>query len=241
MKRYINCICPTFGRAPHYAHLLNESTYWFLRQSYPYKRLIILNDAPQQTLRMDYTYPEITIVNASERYPTLGAKLNALIDLCDGDIICPWDDDDISLPHRLDQAAKKFSDGIEYFNPQRTWFENSAGIHWKHSHGYCHNASAFKNGAARYDASPEATGENDKRIDAILQKAVKAIPLTHPRDWSYIYRWGVSDLHLSAHRNMQEVYEHVALKIAPGEFVISPMKGKDYASDCATLASTVAG
>src|SRR3954466_8935457 len=95
----ITAICPTYGRAPNYIHLLQESVYWFTRQTYKGpKELLIVNDCPVQKLFC--TVPGVTVVNVPIKFPTLAEKYDYMVSLAKDGIIMPWEDDDISLPGR---------------------------------------------------------------------------------------------------------------------------------------------
>ncbi len=59
-----------------------------------------MNDHPKQEFRFDH--PQVRMINFPERFKTLGEKYNYTIKIADGDFICPWEDDNINLPHRLD-------------------------------------------------------------------------------------------------------------------------------------------
>lgn len=91
----ISCVMPTYGR-PDY---VPEAVACFLEQDYPNKELIVLNDCDGQIFVGDI--PEVRIVNLRQRYPTLGDKRNASMELANGELIAVWDDDDLSLPWRL--------------------------------------------------------------------------------------------------------------------------------------------
>ena len=91
----ISCVMPTYGR-PAY---VDESVAMFLAQDYPHKELILLNDCVDQTYRFEHS--EVHVVNRAERYPTLGEKRNATIEMSRGELIAVWDDDDVYLPWRL--------------------------------------------------------------------------------------------------------------------------------------------
>ncbi len=97
----VSCIMPTYGRADYVA----ESVAMFLAQDYPAKELIILNDCPGQTLSGDF--PGVRIVNAPERWTTLGEKRNAAIEFATGEFIAVWDDDDVYLPWRLSFSLER--------------------------------------------------------------------------------------------------------------------------------------
>jgi glycosyltransferase involved in cell wall biosynthesis len=125
MKK-ISAICPTFNRISKRKHLLEEAIESFLRQDYPNKELILVNDAPGQVLVCDK--PGVRIFNLSERFKTLGEKYNWAINACDGELICSFEDDDISLPHRLSFSAEQIED-YDYYNPKFSFFLDGAGLH----------------------------------------------------------------------------------------------------------------
>ena len=140
----VSCICPTYNRPPRYQHLLEEAIASFLRQDYPNKELIVLNDCPGQELICDE--PGVRVVNVAERFPSIGDKQNAAVGLARGELIAPWDDDDISLPWRLSLSVERLGDG-DYFNPRCYWFLDNEGLHFDHPMGYAHNASLFRRAA----------------------------------------------------------------------------------------------
>jgi hypothetical protein len=115
----VSCICPTYNRPPRYQHLLEEAIASFLRQDYPNKELIVINDCPGQELICDE--PGVRVVNVAERFPSIGDKLNAAVGLARGELIARWDDDDISLPWRLSLSVERLGDA-DYFNPRCYWF-----------------------------------------------------------------------------------------------------------------------
>ncbi|MCG8649919.1 MAG: glycosyltransferase family 2 protein, partial [Pirellulales bacterium] len=96
----ISCVMPTYGR-PDY---VNEAVKMFLDQDYPADRreLVILNDCAGQTFQCDLADQSgVRVINQPRKYPTLGQKRNACIELARGELIAVWDDDDLYLPWRL--------------------------------------------------------------------------------------------------------------------------------------------
>ena len=114
----ISCICPTYNRLPYHRHLIEEAIESFLRQTYPNKELIVVNDCPGQELVCEA--PGVRVVNVPERFANLGDKRNAGHQLAQGEVFCPWDDDDISLPWRLSLSVELLGDA-DYLNPDTTW------------------------------------------------------------------------------------------------------------------------
>lgn len=249
---FVSCLCPTFARFPDYGHLLGEAVESFRRQNYPPDRreLLILNDCPRQKLTCGVQ--GVRIVNMPQRLPTLGDKYNLMCELAYGSVLLPWEDDDISLPGRITQAAMSLDQGFGYFNPQRTWFlaatpagPEGAGLHWQHSHVVCHNASAFTkeawNAAGRY---PSASGNQDAIMDQRLKSLGKTAPplADDPAYWQYIYCWGRSNIHLSGNHDTARAYaDWGRLLHASGRFEITPGWVTDYEKLCASAATAAQG
>jgi glycosyltransferase involved in cell wall biosynthesis len=235
----VSCICPTYNRPPHYQHLLEEAIESFLRQDYPNKELIVLNDAPGQELHCDA--PGVTIVNASSRYPTLGEKCNAAVRLSRGELIAPWDDDDISLPWRLSLSAERLGDA-DYFNPRAYWMLWGDRLADDHRMGYAHNASLFTRAAFERVGGYRAISNGyDRDIDLAfrteLERGVdpwyRGSPELSKREWFYIYRWGVSPSHVSSRaEDDQGRYAEIGEQpITDGCFILTPGWRKNYAEE----------
>jgi hypothetical protein len=225
----VSCVCPTYGRAPAHLHLLAEAVESFLRQDYAAKELLVLNDCPGQVLVCDA--PGVRVVNLPHRCTSLGAKYNLAVGLVAGELVAPWEDDDISLPHRLHQAVERIG-GAHYWNPQRTWYLVSGELRRDHSHGVCHNASIYRKSAwLAAGMYPPLSGAQDAHMDGRL-KALGPCPAPlgdDPAEWQYVYRWGVSPSHLSGASDPEAFYRaHAAAPAAPGRYVIEPAWREDY-------------
>lgn len=230
----VSCICPTFGRAPDFANLLWDAVYWFNAQVYPNKELIIWNDCEVQTLRCDV--PGVRVINSAAKFKTLGDKYNAMVEAAKGEIILPWEDDDVSLPGRIRQAVFRLG-SADYFNPQQTWYEENGILHHKHKHGVCHNASAYRKSLWKSVAGyPSTTGDQDALIDAKMKMGGNiGTRLWNFREWTYIYRWGVSPNHISGNKDMQGVYDKASAR--PGVVYIPLVLNRDYVSDIEKILS----
>lgn len=218
-----------------YAHLLEEAIESFLRQTYPAdsRELIVFNDCPQQRLSMNNgDLPGVRIINCDKRYPSLGDKYNAAIEAARFDVLMPWEDDDISLPGRLTQAALVIGNGYDYFNPGRTWFQDHLGIRCDHKHGYCHNASAYTRQAWARAGKYPPNCKQDAVMDMALKRTAKTSPILSddPATWTYIYRWGVSNFHLSGQQYPDTAYHQVTAKA--GEYTLMPFWRIEYAGLC---------
>jgi len=232
----ISCVCMTYNRAPTHLHLLEETIESFLRQTYPNKELIILNDTPGQELVCDA--PGVRIVNAPERFKTLGAKARASFDLARGPLIAPWDDDDINLPWRLSLSYEQLGDA-DYFNAGRYWYFNPREYHSDQSSGYAFNGSLFRATALNgVEGLLEINSGYDALIDgAFLKSSLKVAgpkrdgtPLPLDR-WYYIYRWGVSPGHISGGDHTAG-YDTLGMRpVTTGAFELHPHWDRDYLAE----------
>ena len=222
----VSFLVPTYGRAPDGLYMLNEVLYWFHRQTYPYCEMVILNDTPGQTLKTDCL--GVRIINCPERISSLGMKRNLLIMAARGEICLPWDDDDISLPWRAEQAVGMLKEH-EYWNPRLWWYSPVGQRPVADGKGVGHNCSAYRRGAM-FGKYVDINKCEDSLADAYAQKhlAYNYATLTNPDDICYFYRWGVSPRHLSAIQpDMEAAYREMPAG-AQGEFEIYPQIGKDY-------------
>jgi glycosyltransferase involved in cell wall biosynthesis len=231
----VSCICPTYNRPPHYQHLLEEAIASYLRQDFPNKELIILNDCLGQELIFDG--PGVRVVNVPKRFPSIGDKLNAAVSLARGELIAPWDDDDISLPWRLSLSVERLGDA-NYFNPRCYWLLDNDGLHVDRSMGYAHNASLFRRAAfERVGGYPSVSLGADAALDAAFSKLADGVDprrgdkeLTRS-EWFYIYRWGVNPVHMSG-SGVEDFYGEVGkLPVVEGSFHLSPHWRRDYIAE----------
>ena len=228
----VSCICPTYNRPPRSQWLLEEAIESFLRQDYPNKELIVLNDCPGQQLICDA--PDVLVVNMPRRFSTYGEKLNAAIALAQGSHIALWNDDDIMLPWRLSKSLERLADA-DYYNPQVYWFLDPAGLHHDDQMGCGHICSIFTRSAFDIvNGYPHTTGFDDQILDRRLKThpdVKQAVPsILRVDEWFYIYRWGVSPMHLSGTRgSIEERYKLIGeMPIEQGQYVLRPHWKEDY-------------
>jgi glycosyltransferase involved in cell wall biosynthesis len=227
----VSCICATYNRPPQHQWLLEEAVESFLRQDYLEKELIILNDCPGQELVCDA--PDVLVINVPRRFHSHGEKLNAGIALAAGDLIAPWDDDDIMLPWRLSKSVERLADA-DYFNSCAFWFLDSQGLHQDHAMGVGQNGSLFTRSAFDVvDGYPHVSGGGDALLDRRLsshpdvkQASSSALEV---QEWYYIYRWGVSPTHLSGRKPHAEWYRQIGQRpIERGRYLLRPHWKEDY-------------
>lgn len=223
----VSWICPTFGRPPHYQHLLEERVESFLRQTYEGPReLLILNDCPDQELACDA--PGVRVVNLSERISTLGEKYNRMVELAQYDLLMPAEDDDLHLPGAISQAVEMLDDCSCWKPSQVIYLPKGSPPIFKHNVGVRHHASIFRREAwEKVGGYPAVTGSQDAAFDAMLRQHCR-VPEGHlpPSEWQYIYRWGVSPNHLSGARDMVGLWN--AQKGEPGRYILKPHWREDY-------------
>lgn len=115
----VTCICPTEGRVEP----LEEAIHSFLQQDYPGpKQLIVLNDTEGQTLA--YDHPEVQVVNVPRRFHSAAEKHKAAVGLASHDLIFPWPEGDISLPHRLSFTVAHLPEPAVFWKADKAWLWN---------------------------------------------------------------------------------------------------------------------
>jgi len=242
----VTAIMPTYNRVGTDKHLIEEALYWFTRQEYEGQlKLIILNDAARfgQTIRCDVK--GVTVVNSFQRFPTLGAKYNALVALCNTDIILPWEDDDISLPWRVQQSVLALQ-GYDYWNPKAAYFQvgKDGPLSLCSPHSVHHNTSGYKRSVFDLGVRYAEDTYGGVRQDAMFDQTVRTTPgvKISPCKFEppcYVYRWqlgnaGISNL--SGYNDPYTAYVNQARPVV-GNFNITPTMGRDYASEVASCNS----
>lgn len=270
----VSCICLTYGRAglvidgraQANLYLLEEAIESFLRCTTSYSRtspgaeMVVLNDCPGQELKWDddvlinkcnlnpdWVREHIRLINMDKRFATLGEKYNAAVGEARGDLILCWEDDDISLPWRINQAVEMMIPTplvFNFWNPQRTWYMPGGELYHNHNHGVCHNASVFRKSAWEQVGGYPAISDGQ---DAVFDRRLRELGPTppplpdDPRLWAYIYRFGVSPVHLSGRAPLEKWYQEVGrLKVVEGSFMLRPHWRIDYERLCKQYASAVA-
>jgi hypothetical protein len=229
MRPTVSFLCTTYGRMGLQPHLMNEMVYWFCQQTVRSRcELVIVNDAPGRTLECGVS--GVRVHNFPERFPNWGAKLNAGLKLCEGSIVLPSDDDDVSLPHRAEQAINRLR-RADYFLPGLWWYAEGDGCPQVHlsNKGAGWNCAAFRNAA--FPGYPNCYANCDQCGAKLMRDggARAAKPLAKPEEVSYVYRWGVSCQHFSGNANLKGAFD--AMNPGPaGNFLVEPKKRHDWPS-----------
>ncbi len=236
----ISCLMPTYNRFPKNKHLVNEAIQSFLLQDYKDKELIVCNDTPGQKLIGNF--PNVKIFNVEERFPTLSDKLTWMIDKAKGDILCRWDDDDICLPHRLSLSMEKLGDGLEW-KAANYWYCPLNDVKYVEHPGNTHCMAVWRREVLDLIGGypPKASGWEDQAFNHKIFNAGisdwlgEVLPA---EEIFYLYRWGVSDRHLSGtgggNNGMQNHYDNIgSMPIAKDLFYLDPEWEADYLAKAA--------
>jgi DNA-binding SARP family transcriptional activator/glycosyltransferase involved in cell wall biosynthesis len=92
----VSCIMPTYGRRA----FVPQAVRYFLRQDYPAKELIVVDDGPEPVSDLLPADDRI-VYRRLETRTILGTKRNLACQLARGPVIAHWDDDDWASPGRL--------------------------------------------------------------------------------------------------------------------------------------------
>jgi glycosyltransferase involved in cell wall biosynthesis len=234
---FISCKMITYGRV----EMLEESLESFLKQNYPSNRceLIIVNDYPLQKLKFDH--PQVRIVNLDYTFNTIGEKENYATELCKGDIICQWDDDDIALPNHLRNVAKYFKDDVNILHWKTGVFYNKpniTSITWIGNSGIVFRKSAWK----AIGGHPKENAGYDMTFIERLHRYGGKLFVQMPRsEASWFYMWGGRGYHMSGEGHdkpgkMNVIQRHSAFveterkkgRIPTGDIELNPNWKTDY-------------
>lgn len=96
----VSCIMPTFNRRRFVPSAIAQ----FLRQDWPEKELVVIDDGADCVRDLVPDDPRITYVRLDRR-ATIGRKRNIACERARGEIVAHWDDDDWHAPDRLRRQA----------------------------------------------------------------------------------------------------------------------------------------
>lgn len=203
----VSALMLTYGRymgedADH-TIFLDEAVECFLRQDYQRKELIILNDTPGQPVVFDH--PQVRVINWAERYPTLGEKRNAAAAFAQGDLLMVWDDDDISFPWRMTQAALHFKAEKPDYAGAHGHFFSERNVDYQYIESAPGYGGLFASAAYTREAIfavPYVAMDcgEDQRLVRDMQAAGRKIDQVpcDIRNCPIIYRWNYLARHISA-------------------------------------------
>jgi glycosyltransferase involved in cell wall biosynthesis len=186
----VSCCCLTYGRIDR----LQEALACFLAQDYAGpKELVILNSLPDQTL--SFSHPEVRIVNLPKRPPNLGATRNLAVSECRGEIILPYDDDDIYLPQFI--RAHEFRPEDQWVQVVPAWQSHGGKLKGVARGGYPIQVGFRKSAWEQIGGYPQKnSGEDQDFRDALNKLPGRRI---EGSSWQAVfgYGWGNGVWHIS--------------------------------------------
>jgi glycosyltransferase involved in cell wall biosynthesis len=113
--------------------LAAQAVQWFLRQDYPRRELVVLDEGPEGLEALIPDDPRVRYHRLDRRLP-LGAKRNRAVELARGELVAHWDDDDWMAPDRLARqvAALRASGGDACGTRELLYYQLSAGQAWRY-------------------------------------------------------------------------------------------------------------
>jgi len=229
----VSCLCLTYRRPPKDQYLLEESIESFRRQTYPNKELVMVNDCPGQILA--YDAPDVRVYNLPNRCNSVGEKRNLAVALAKGELLAPWDDDDICLPWRLELSVELLGDA-DYYSPGMLWVVRSGQMQRQPIKYFAHVASVFsRSGFQAVGGYRAISFGEDLRFDEDLRTYTSLSPYSDTNwqelpagDLFYLYRAGASGNHLSRAHNPFRWDEIGSRPIDQGHFTLRPHWRTDY-------------
>lgn len=229
-EKLISALCITYGRP----HNLEEAIESFLRQDYPNKELIIVNDLAEQTLIFDH--PQVKIFNFKDRFFSIGLKRNKSAELSSGEILTLWDDDDIYLPWALSQFVIEFEQNpaVGLIKPDMAWVYIDNILEFRHglAANIAFTKKAFNDvgGFVNIDLG-EDINLLDRLVINLTPKRFKNLSL-RKEDYAFICVWHRDSYHLSDKENgifgFTKVEQYVKSKLIEPLVVLSPHWKHDY-------------
>jgi len=233
----ISCKMITYGRV----EFLEESLHSFLLQDYAgEKELVIVNDYPLQ--KLVFNHPQVRIYNLDKTFETIGEKENYATELCKGDIICQWDDDDVAMSWHLRNVDKYFVEGSDLLHWQKGVLYDNSKITSITSLGNSGIVFSKKIWNELGGHPIENAGYDMTFVVKIKQNSRNIVLASPPNDEvSWFYMWGGRGYHMSGLGTdtpdrlnvIQRHSAHVEIlrrsnKIPTGEVILKPHWKNEY-------------
>ena len=173
-------------------HILEEAIDSFLQQDYQGDdiEMVVLNDSPVVQYKFDH--PKVRIINMSERFSSLGKKLEYGFKRCKGEDIYRLDDDDLLTPWAMTLVNGYVSNDADIFRCAKAYFL----VH-NVSQGLSDNVNNGNTYAKRF---VENVKMSDKSIGEDVEITYHSGGRIFQGDegrYSMIYRWGMNTYHIS--------------------------------------------
>lgn len=187
-------------------HILEEAIESFLRQNEKDAEMIIVNDAPEVKYLLDGVDGRVKIINHTERFPSILAKLKFAFSLAKNNYMFRLDDDDLLTEFSLRDAKKVITE-----NPDFDVYR-SEGHYFFSNNEYQDRGSSINNGniytkdyISRIEWIDQSFGE-DNWLTFFHNGKIHEYP-----EMSMIYRWGMSTYHISGMGDVkqEEMFQRV--------------------------------
>lgn len=124
----VSCVMPTTARRRLF---VPQAIRYFLRQDYPNKELLVVDDGPDPLAKVVPDDPQVRYIRL-EGTRTLGIKRNLCVEAASGDLIMHWDDDDWTSSQRISYQMEALSRaGAEICGlTQMIFYELASGRAW---------------------------------------------------------------------------------------------------------------
>jgi len=225
---------PTYNRFPKEGWMVEEAINSFLIQDYPDKELIVCNDAPNQLL--SFNHPSVIILNVPKRFNSLSEKIRYMIGNATGDVFCRWDDDDICFPWRLSMSVKNMGDKDEWRCESHFFYNGDRITHITNKPPNSHNMSIWSRKVLNkfpegYPMHTNVMGDEDQTFNKLLRdnNYQEYGDTLDPRIIFYIYRWNISNNHLSGFPH--QWYRIGKKPVEAGTFNLDPKWKTNYFKD----------
>jgi glycosyltransferase involved in cell wall biosynthesis len=225
----IAAVCPTHGRG----HIIGEAVQSFLNQRGldDDVRLVIVNDCPEQPLAS--FHPLVEIYNLPEPITDYSAKMNRSVVLADADLVMWWEDDDISLPWRLEWCRARMHTG--YSKQAKAWVMDDGVLSGLRANLFFGN-SCFR--SDYYFSCGGATLGRPGDLTAHENMLAGGDGAVSWGEEHFIYKWGRADLHhdstvAGTNADRFTAFRERTLahpRFVPGPCVIEPRWEHDYAA-----------
>lgn len=234
---FITALMPTCGRTV----CIGESIYSFINQTYPYKKLIILDTHPQD-IKFDIKLPgNISYLKESSfKFSNLGEKFKHLIKMVDTELFCIWEDDDIWLPNHLEILCKIYKPSenkTPYKIGNKDHFAMLGGVdksisQLNISSNYCWCRYLYENKNIDIDSLPEPLDIHFlAKFNTIYSDDIP----------TYIYRWDNGQCHMSgaygqkSYNELYRLFENSLSLVNVGSQTVNVAWRHDYTRLCLDL------
>jgi hypothetical protein len=181
----VSCLMVT-GRRPGLAALAIGA---FRRQSYPNRELVIIDDSGDERIGAMLGEGDVSIrwVRVPPESKPLGALRNRALAEAGGELLCQWDDDDLSAPGRIERQVRALAvtgadacglSRVQLWWPGRDWIATSSNRLWE-----C--ALLWRRGAIK--AYPEIrSGEDTPPVKELAARG-SVVMIEAPGLYTYIH------------------------------------------------------